>query len=454
MMFEFFLVLAVASSLAQQGYNDACGDFCRLDCSDPQCDDGNPCTIDLAVGGDAHYGIAPKACDYLYAAPGTLCNFSFASPPEFGEREGACLRGECIDTSSDRNNCGQLGTRCLVDETCCSGECTDIWNDPEHCGSCDKASSRCANENISCVRGECRLLNPGESCANDAQCVSGTCAVLESQCLAPEPLSCESNADCPPDVECVPALTECARSDSAQGDACTTSEDCLVPPGSSNVVCRALNETSPTVCRVVGGATYVETFSTSEPNNQTPLCPSAEDYNQTNTRLEETWNIPMIFDTEKLGSFQHAFENTAAGDFFSINGTLYAGVEQMVGLAPDVLLSTMISFNEGDGELRRRTGGQLPAQISMSFQGNSFTTNCIMFSNEEIIDVSPAPFEVQDLQPNECVEFSYSISIQKQYSSIVAVMGLREPGDGGEFIEISSTKTYQTSSQCENAILQ
>jgi len=82
--------------------------------------------------------------------------------------------GRCVDTQSDRGNCGTCGTVCGSEQVCsngdcqlhcvggttkCSDGCVDTMVDPAHCGACDAA---CASEEV-CAEGKCQL-----------ECVGGT----------------------------------------------------------------------------------------------------------------------------------------------------------------------------------------------------------------------------------------------------------------------------------------
>jgi hypothetical protein len=45
--------------------------------------------------------------------------------------------GICVDPMHDSNNCGVCGYRCDPGETCCGGSCVDTVNDFQHCGECN-----------------------------------------------------------------------------------------------------------------------------------------------------------------------------------------------------------------------------------------------------------------------------------------------------------------------------
>jgi hypothetical protein len=74
--------------------------------------------------------------------------------------------GECVNTQTDRANCGDCGVRCVAGEVCsaglcelscqdgldnCNGICRDLNTDPANCGFC---GNRCTTQLV-CVGGRC-----------------------------------------------------------------------------------------------------------------------------------------------------------------------------------------------------------------------------------------------------------------------------------------------------------
>ncbi|CAL9185191.1 unnamed protein product [Musa hybrid cultivar] len=72
-----------------------------------------------------------------------LACYSAGSP---GQR---CCGDRCVDTGSDRFNCGECGRLCKFTQACCGGKCVNLAVDKKHCGSC---FNRC---NKTCLYGLC-----------------------------------------------------------------------------------------------------------------------------------------------------------------------------------------------------------------------------------------------------------------------------------------------------------
>jgi len=74
----------------------------------------------------------------------------------------------CVAPSSDANNCGACGVKCMVSEACsngtccasglvgCNGQCVDVRSDPNNCGSCN---TKCGMTAANCVLGACSKCN-------------------------------------------------------------------------------------------------------------------------------------------------------------------------------------------------------------------------------------------------------------------------------------------------------
>nr|KYP52191.1 hypothetical protein KK1_025929 [Cajanus cajan] len=63
-----------------------------------------------------------------------VCNPQGEFPPR-----SLCCRNLCVNVTSDGNNCGLCGIRCIFNWECCGGLCTDINIDFFNCGKCGHA---------------------------------------------------------------------------------------------------------------------------------------------------------------------------------------------------------------------------------------------------------------------------------------------------------------------------
>lgn len=105
---------------------------CGRTCGNPNsqvCCDGKLIDKDELQVSDAHCG-GCKPCP-----AGTTCRAG-ACGPVCAEGQGFC-GGRCVDTTSDRANCGPDCTQCDYNAPeCCAGTCTNIVLNEEHCGAC------------------------------------------------------------------------------------------------------------------------------------------------------------------------------------------------------------------------------------------------------------------------------------------------------------------------------
>jgi hypothetical protein len=79
--------------------------------------------------------------------------------------------GDCVDTMSDTNNCGQCGNACSGNQTCvnglccatgqsnCNGTCADLQTDPNNCGTC---GNKCPNNSPTCAGGVCVICGTND----------------------------------------------------------------------------------------------------------------------------------------------------------------------------------------------------------------------------------------------------------------------------------------------------
>jgi hypothetical protein len=105
---------------------------------------------------------------------------------------------QCVNTTSDEENCGTCGHACGARTTCCSGACVDTAVDENNCGEC---GNECEPDG-SCQGGECVLACGGTICHFDnasAYCLGDTCAL--GSCHAGW-VNCDgnSNTGCETDV--------------------------------------------------------------------------------------------------------------------------------------------------------------------------------------------------------------------------------------------------------------
>ncbi|XP_031491037.1 protein GRIM REAPER-like [Nymphaea colorata] len=62
-----------------------------------------------------------------------------------------CCKSHCVNTFTDKSNCGRCGKKCKHGETCCGGQCVHLSFNKSHCGRC---FNRCSNGD-SCSYGLC-----------------------------------------------------------------------------------------------------------------------------------------------------------------------------------------------------------------------------------------------------------------------------------------------------------
>jgi hypothetical protein len=132
-----------------------------------------------------------------------------------------CCAGQCVDTNTDRGNCGRCNLFCSGMTECCLGVCTDTQMDPENCGSCGYT---CTFPLDTCCWGHCVdvRIDPGNcgdcgaECATNIPCQEGTCGAQgihcgDTTCDFWEELCCYGSAGigCYPAGECAARIVEC-----------------------------------------------------------------------------------------------------------------------------------------------------------------------------------------------------------------------------------------------------
>ena len=193
------------------------------------CDDGNPCTEDLCVGGDC-VNLPIDGCvrcdicgdcnddtpctDDICTPEGVCANINNTAPCDDGVFcNGAdnCFEGEC--SAHDGDPC-PFGTRCSEElDSCPALECSqpddpscDDGNPCTH-DSCDLAAGLCVNENNqvpcddgvycngddTCADGACSV-HAGDPCANGSEC-SSTCNETTGSCFAQAGTTCTDDGN-------------------------------------------------------------------------------------------------------------------------------------------------------------------------------------------------------------------------------------------------------------------
>jgi hypothetical protein len=165
----------------------ACGDFA-------ECLSGEVCANQAGRWQCVNLSTNPQNCGEIgnVCAEGEICQTGDCVCGSTGGRCGegqSCCGGACIDTSSDPANCGGCGTVCGGGETCQDGACV--------CGSgpgarvCTAPSTTSLGE--SCCGGSCVANSPSScgcvACDSDAQCIfgSGLMGGANRLCCSPLP---------------------------------------------------------------------------------------------------------------------------------------------------------------------------------------------------------------------------------------------------------------------------
>ncbi|WCJ20212.1 Stigma-specific Stig1 family protein [Euphorbia peplus] len=62
-----------------------------------------------------------------------------------------CCKKRCVNSLTDKLNCGKCGNKCKFSEICCKGKCVNSMFDEKNCGGC---SNKC-KKGSQCVYGMC-----------------------------------------------------------------------------------------------------------------------------------------------------------------------------------------------------------------------------------------------------------------------------------------------------------
>lgn len=91
--------------------------------------------------------------DQIY--PGCSTTPGICGQGEFPPRT-MCCGNRCVDVTTDRDNCGLCGFRCLFNFQCCNRFCVNINLSPLNCGACGRA---CPFGSL-CLFGRCAFEIP------------------------------------------------------------------------------------------------------------------------------------------------------------------------------------------------------------------------------------------------------------------------------------------------------
>lgn len=154
----------------------------------------------------------------------------------------ACCGGACLDTATDRHNCGACGVRCAGDRACTGGVCE------ESCASygasaCATPSTECGANILTCgsnpncwampTTGGCCACagSPGrarQACTGNQDCeLAAQCNPSGRTCIGNQELPCRSDADCASLLVC--------RNGACGGQICLTDADCAEALGPESV---------------------------------------------------------------------------------------------------------------------------------------------------------------------------------------------------------------------------
>lgn len=170
----------------------------------PACDECNDC-----AKGKCRRKNGRKRCKQGTCQPrpdGTACAF-----PSGGAtcQSGTCTcrgglticNGACVDTRSDKSNCGACSTACTVNQVCQNGICfpKGVCSPSTTLGLCTPALTPCSAPENACYCG--RSTADNVVCVTDmgVSCVGPACAA------SPTCPRCFSDADCPTNAACIDA---------------------------------------------------------------------------------------------------------------------------------------------------------------------------------------------------------------------------------------------------------
>lgn len=181
------------------GEGEDAGDAEDAGMSCAECEDGNPCTLDLCEGGACSSTFIEGACEIdgelctIEACVSGVCTEMGAVPCPTGQ---SCQGGVCVCPFADLKPCGAL---CISVGTCCEdADCTAplVCNGPGQPCACPSGQRPCGDRCISATTGCCTTAD----CGTVRECVA-------DQCVCPA-----GTTDCG-GFECVPTTTFCEPGD-------------------------------------------------------------------------------------------------------------------------------------------------------------------------------------------------------------------------------------------------
>ena len=159
-----YILFIYLGCLISFSFLSSCSDYCRYnkDCSPGYCVD-HYCELEKVCA-------SPLKNDYDICQDNKLLTYCH----EIENND------EYSDLSSDIENCGECGNKCVDTQTCiegkcvcyagdgdlCDGKCVNLKNDPENCGECE---NKCI-EGQACSEGKCVCKDEGEIC--EGKCVN------------------------------------------------------------------------------------------------------------------------------------------------------------------------------------------------------------------------------------------------------------------------------------------
>lgn len=152
----------------------------------------------------------------MSSAPQCLCgNFGQCAMGDVCVESGSTF--QCVNLSTDRNNCGMIGHACAEGESCsggmcgcggtmcgtgtacCGGSCIDVTSNAANCGSCGTA---CGPNAPNCVASHCVCGTSGTGCVAPVMGSLGE-SCCSGSCVPNSDASCGCGVTCPSGDTCI-----------------------------------------------------------------------------------------------------------------------------------------------------------------------------------------------------------------------------------------------------------